>query len=67
VWCTGSWGPMMVSMALVPHSVGLPFMLFLAAVISAERLLIRAVNHLRVVAALLATAAVAVTLGVPGT
>jgi predicted metal-binding membrane protein len=58
VWCTGSCGPMMVAMALAPHAVGLSLMLFLSAVVSAEKLLTRAVNHLRLVAAVLAIAAI---------
>ena len=60
VWCTGSCAPMMVPMALAPHSVGLSLMLFLAALVAAEKLLTRAVNHLRLVAAVLAIAAIVV-------
>jgi predicted metal-binding membrane protein len=63
VWCTGSCGPMMVPMALAPHSVGLALMLFLSAVVSAEKLLTRTVNHLRLVAAVLAIAAIVVAYG----
>jgi predicted metal-binding membrane protein len=63
VYCTGSCGPMMVSMALAPHSVGLSLMLFLFAVVSLEKLLTSAVNHLRLVAATLAVAAVIVVSG----
>src|SRR5215217_5393531 len=36
VWCTGSCGPMMVVMALAPHSGGLWLMLLLSAVVAAE-------------------------------
>ena len=63
VYCTGSCGPMMVPMALAPHSVGLSLMLFLFAVVSLEKLLTRAVDHLRLVAAVLAIAAVIVVSG----
>lgn len=63
VWCTGSCGPMMVPMALAPHSVGLSLMLFLFAVIAAEKLVTRTVNHLRLVAAVLAIAAIVVAIG----
>ena len=63
VWCTGSCGPMMVPMALAPHSVGLSLMLFLFAVVSLEKLLTSAVDHLRLVAAVLAVAAVIVVSG----
>ena len=62
-WCTGSCGPMMVPMALAPHSVGLSLMLFLSAVVSAEKLLTRTVDHLRLVAAVLAIAAIVVVSG----
>jgi hypothetical protein len=55
----------MVPMALAPHSVGLSLMLFLFAVVLAEKLLTRAVDHLKLVAALLATAAVVVVAGTP--
>ena len=65
VWCTGSCGPMMVPMALAPHSVGLSLMLFLSAVVSAEKLLTRAVDHLRLAAAGLAIAAIVVVSGAP--
>ena len=64
VWCTGSSGLMMVPMALTPHSIGLWLMLFLAALVSAEKLLTRAVYHLRLVAAALAIAAIVVVSGV---
>jgi predicted metal-binding membrane protein len=67
VWCTGSCGLMMVPTALAPHSIGLSLMLFLAAVVSAEKLLTRAVNHLRLVAAALAIAAIVVISVVPVT
>ena len=60
VWCTGSCGLMMVPMAMAAHSVGLSLMLFLSAVVAAEKLLTRAVNHLRLVAAVLGIAAVVV-------
>lgn len=62
-WCTGSCGLMMVPMALAPHSVGLSLMLFLFAVVAAEKLLTRAVDHLRLVAAMLAIAAIVVVFG----
>lgn len=63
MWCAGSCGPMMIPMALAPHSAGLALMLLLAAVVVAEKLLTRTVDHLRVVAAVLATAAVVVAFG----
>lgn len=63
VWCTGSCGLIMVPMALAPHSVGLSLMLFLFAVVAAEKLLTRAVDHLRLVAAMLAIAAIVVVFG----
>jgi predicted metal-binding membrane protein len=64
-WCTGSCGPMMVPMALAPHSVALSLMLFLSAVVLAEKLLTRTVYHLPLVAAVLATAAIVVVFGAP--
>lgn len=67
VWCTGSCGPMMVAMALAPHSVGLWLMLLLSAVVSAEKLLTRAVYHLGLVATVLALAAIVVVSGAPVT
>jgi predicted metal-binding membrane protein len=57
-WCTGSCGLMMVPMALAPHSVGLSLMLFLSAMVWAEKLLTRAVDHLLLVATVLAIAAI---------
>lgn len=66
-WCAGSCGPMMVPMALAPHSVGLLLMVFLFAVVSAEKLLTRAVDHLRLVAAVLTIAAIVVVFGAPVT
>jgi uncharacterized membrane protein YqjE len=54
---------MMIPMALAPHSVGLSLMLFLFAVVSLEKLLTSAVDHLRLVAAVLAIAAVIVVSG----
>jgi hypothetical protein len=54
---------MMVAMALVPHSVGLLLMLLLSAVVSAEKLLTRAVYHLGVVAIVLAFAAIVAASG----
>ena len=54
---------MMVPMALAPHSVGLSLMLFLSAVVWAEKLLTRAVDHLLLVAAVLAIAAIVVVSG----
>ena len=62
-WCTGSCGLMMVPMALAPHSVGLSLMLFLSAVVWAEKLLTRAVDHLLLVATVLAIAAIVVLSG----
>lgn len=67
VWCTGSCGPMMVVMALAPHSGGLWLMLLLSAVVSAEKLLTRAVYHLGLVATVLALAAIVVVSGAPVT
>ena len=63
VWCTGSSGLMMVPMAQAPHSIGLSLMLFLFALVSAEKLLTRAVYHLRLVAAVLAIAAIVLVSG----
>jgi predicted metal-binding membrane protein len=63
VWCTGSCAPMMVPMVLAPHSVGLSLMLFLSAVVWAEKLLTRAVYHLRLVAGVLAIVAIVVVSG----
>ena len=60
MWCTGSCGPMMLPMALAPHSVGMPLMFFLFVVVSAEKLLTRTVNHLRLVAGGLALAGIVV-------
>jgi hypothetical protein len=54
---------MMVPMAMAPHSIGLSLMLFLSAVVSAEKLLTRTVNHLRLVAAVLAVAAIVAAYG----
>ena len=67
VWCTGSCGPMMVAMALAPHSVGLSLMLFLSAVVWAEKLLTRAVVYLGLAATVLAIAAIVVASGAPVT
>ena len=67
VWCAGSCGPMMVPMALAPHAVGLWLMLFLFAVVSVEKLLTRAVDHLRLVSAVLAVAAIVVAFGATAT
>jgi len=67
VWCTGSCGPMMVVMALAPHSGGLWLMLLLSAVVAAEKLLTRAVYHLGLVATVLALAAIVVVSGAPVT
>lgn len=63
VWCTGSCGPMMLPMVLAPHSVGLWLMLFLSALVWGEKLLTRAVYHLRLVAGVLAIAAIVVVSG----
>ena len=65
VWCTGSCGPMMVVMALAPHSVGLSSMLLLSAVVWAEKLLTRAVYYLGLAATVLAIAAIVVWSGAP--
>jgi predicted metal-binding membrane protein len=67
VWCTGSCGPMMVAMALAPHSAGLSLMLLLSAVVWAEKLLTRAVVYLGLVATVLAIAAIVVASGEPVT
>ena len=67
VWCTGSCGPMMVTMALAPHSAGLSLMLLLSAVVSAEKLLTRAIYYLGLVATVLAMAAIVVVSGAPVT
>ena len=64
-WCTGSCALMMVPMALAPHAIGLPLMLVLSAVVWSQKLLIRAVDHLRRFAAVLALAAVVVLAGPP--
>lgn len=61
--CTGSCGPLMIPMALVPHSAGLFLMMLLAAVITAQKVLARAENHLRLSAAVLAVAAAAAVCG----
>jgi hypothetical protein len=58
---------MMVAMALAPHSGGLSLMLLLSAVVSAEKLLTRAVYHLGLVATVLAMAAIVVVSGAPVT
>lgn len=63
VRCTGSCGPMMVPMALAPHTAWLWLMLFLSAMVWAEKLLTKAVDHLRLVAAGLAMAAIVVVSG----
>lgn len=63
--CIGSCGPMMVPMALVPHSTGVVLMLFVAAAVAAQKLLTRAANHLRVFAVVLVIAAVVVAAGAP--
>jgi predicted metal-binding membrane protein len=60
VRCAGSCGPMMVPMALAPHSIALLLMLFLSAVVAAEKLLTKAVDHLRPFAAALGVAAIVV-------
>ena len=57
---------MMVAMALAPHSVGLWLMLLLSAVVSAEKLLTRAVYHLGLVATVLAFAAIVTASGALG-
>jgi predicted metal-binding membrane protein len=67
VWCTASCGPMMAAMAVAPHSVGLSLMLLLSAVVSAEKLLTRAVYHLGLVAIVLAFAAIVTASGALGT
>jgi hypothetical protein len=56
---------MMVPMALAPHSVGLSLMLFLSAVVLTEKLLTKTIDHLRLVAAVLAMAAIVVVFGAP--
>ena len=54
---------MMLPMVLAPHSVGLWLMLFLSALVWGEKLLTRAVYHLRLVAGVLAIAAIVVVSG----
>jgi hypothetical protein len=58
---------MMAAMALAPHSVGLSLMLFLSAVVWAEKLLTRAVVYLALAATVLAIAAIVVASGAPVT
>jgi predicted metal-binding membrane protein len=65
MWCAGSCGPMMVPMALAPHTAGLWLMVFLSAVVLAEKLLTRAVDHLRLAVAALIVAVVVVVSGAP--
>jgi predicted metal-binding membrane protein len=63
LWCAGSCGPMMVPMALAPHFLAVWLMLFLSAVVAAEKLLTKALDHLRLFSAALAVAAVVVAVG----
>lgn len=65
MWCAGSCGPMMVPMALAPHTAGLWLMVFLSAVVLAEKLLTRAVEYLRLAAAAFIVAAVVVVFDAP--
>lgn len=61
--CTGSCAPMMVPMALAPHTVGLSLMLFLFALMCVEKLSRRGVDYLRPGALALALAATLVATG----
>ncbi|WP_066897276.1 copper chaperone [Mycolicibacterium houstonense] len=61
--CTGSCGPMMVPMVLAPHSVWLMVLLF--GLVSAEKLVTKGVEHLRLFAAVLALTALVVAFGAP--
>lgn len=61
--CTGACGPMMVPMVLAPHALWLMVLLF--GIVVAEKLLTKAVDHLPMFAAMLATTAVIVAFGAP--
>ncbi|WKG06301.1 DUF2182 domain-containing protein [Mycolicibacterium sp. HK-90] len=61
--CAGACGPMMVPMALAPHSLWLMVVLF--GVVTAEKLVTKGVDHLRIFAAVLALVALAVAFGAP--
>lgn len=62
-WCAGACGPMMTAMALAPHAWWL--MLTLSGVVAAEKLVTKAVDHLRVFAAVLVVVAVVAAAGAP--
>lgn len=55
--CTGSCAPIMVPMALAPHTTGMSLMLFLFALMCAEKLSKKGVNRLPLAALALALAA----------
>ncbi|WP_158087105.1 DUF2182 domain-containing protein [Mycobacterium aquaticum] len=63
VWCAGACGPMMTAMALAPHAWWL--MLTLSPVVAAEKLVTKAVDHLRVFAAVLVVVAAVAAAGAP--
>jgi predicted metal-binding membrane protein len=65
VWCTASCGPVMAAMALAPHPGAVLLMLFLSAVVAAEKLVTGAGDHLGQAAAALAAAAVVVVAVAP--
>lgn len=60
VTCVGACGPMMVSMAVVPHGAGIWLMIPLAGVIGIEKILTKGVRYVRYAATGLAVATVAV-------
>jgi predicted metal-binding membrane protein len=60
VTCVGACGPMMVSMAVVPHEAAIWLMIPLAGVIGIEKILTKGFRYVRQVAAGLAVAAVVV-------
>ncbi|WP_454790081.1 copper chaperone [Mycolicibacterium lutetiense] len=61
--CGGACGPMMLPMALAPHALWLMVVLF--GVVVAEKLVTKAVDHLRIFAAVLAVVAFIVAFGAP--
>jgi predicted metal-binding membrane protein len=58
--CVGACGPMMVSMAVVPHHAALLLMIALSSAVGAEKCLTRGAQYIRYVAMGLAVAAVVV-------
>jgi predicted metal-binding membrane protein len=60
VTCVGACGPMMISMAVVPHEAAIWLMIPLAGVIGIEKVLTKGVRYVRHVAAGLAVATVVV-------